>query len=109
MHKVATRDDDRERPAGEGVYVVDDDAAVLRGLVRLIRSAGYATTGYASGEDLLAALDLGPPPSCLVVDLSLPGLGGLALQEILAERAPEVPLVFISGRADLASGVRAMK
>jgi len=94
---------------GTRVYLVDDDAGVRRALTRVLRTAGHQTTAFGTAEDFLIGVELDELPSCLVVDLRMPGLSGLDLQELLLERGIELSLVFISGRADVQSGVRAMK
>jgi RNA polymerase sigma factor (sigma-70 family) len=94
---------------GTRVYLVDDDAGVRRALTRVLRNAGYQTTAFGTAEDFLIGVELDELPSCLVVDLRMPGLSGLDLQELLLERGIELSLVFISGRADVQSGVQAMK
>ena len=91
------------------VFVVDDDASVRRALVRLLRSAGLPAVAFADAEAFLSGVDPADAPACLLVDLSLPGLSGLGLQARLLERGVELSVVFISGRASLESGVRAMK
>jgi FixJ family two-component response regulator len=97
-----------EPAARERVYVVDDDAAVLRSVSRLLRAAGYDAASYASAQEFLAQV---PPEAagCVVLDLSMPGLDGLDLQRELAERDPGLPVVFVSGRGDVPKSVRAMK
>jgi len=94
---------------GTRVYLVDDDAGVRRALTRVLRTAGHQTTAFGTAEDFLIGVELDDLPACLVVDLKMPGLSGLDLQELLLERGIELSLVFISGRADVQSGVRAMK
>ncbi|HVQ24408.1 MAG TPA: response regulator, partial [Planctomycetota bacterium] len=94
---------------GTRVYLVDDDAGVRRALTRVLRTAGHQTTAFGTAEDFLIGVALDDLPACLVVDLKMPGLSGLDLQELLLERGIELSLVFISGRADVQSGVRAMK
>ena len=94
---------------GTRVYLVDDDAGVRRALTRVLRTAGHQTTAFGTAEDFLIGVELDDLPSCLVVDLKMPGLSGLDLQDLLLERDIELSLVFISGRADVQSGVRAMK
>ena len=91
------------------VCLVDDDASVRRALSRVLRTAGYTVEAHATAEDFLTSVELDGRPSCLVVDLRMPGLSGLELQELLIERGLEIALVFVSGRADVPSGVRAMK
>jgi FixJ family two-component response regulator len=91
------------------VYLVDDDSSVRRALTRLLQAAGYPVDAFPTAE---AFLDAAPPadvPSCLIVDLRMPGLSGLDLQALLLEQGFDISIVFISGRADVESGVRAMK
>lgn len=90
------------------VLVVDDDDASLRATARLLRAAGLEVRTYASAEDLLAALD-GVQCGCIVADLQMPGVDGLALQEALAAGGCRLPLVFLTGHADIPSAVRAMR
>ena len=75
---------------GALVYVVDDDASAREGVARLIRSAGLMTKTFVSGEEFLAA-PRPKMPSCLVLDVNLPGLSGLDLQRELADRALRSP------------------
>jgi FixJ family two-component response regulator len=92
----------------ERVYLVDDDAAVLRSLTRLLRSAGYDAAAYGSAETFLR--ELAPDAEgCVVLDLSMPGLDGLALQRELSARGGALPVVFVSGRGDVPKSVHAMK
>jgi FixJ family two-component response regulator len=91
------------------VYVVDDDPAVRRALTRLLRSHGLQATSFASAEDLLAAVQPDEAPTCLVVDLRMPGISGLDLQDLLLQQGLDMAIVFVSGRASLESGIRAMK
>ena len=91
------------------VYLVDDDPSVRRALTRVLRSGGYAVSAFGTAEDFLTAVELDGRPACLVVDLRMPGLSGLDLQELMLERGIDAALVFISGRADVQSGIRAMK
>jgi RNA polymerase sigma factor (sigma-70 family) len=90
------------------VFVVDDDPSVLRGLSRLLRSAGYAVEAYDSARAFLdrPARD---QQGCAVVDLRMPELTGLELQEELARRSSRIPLIFLTGHGDVPSSVRAMK
>jgi len=94
---------------GANVYLIDDDAAVRKALTRLFQSARYRVTAFALAEDFLAAVDPDAGPCCLVVDLRMPGLSGLDLQELLMQQGLDMSMVFISGAADVESGVRAMK
>jgi FixJ family two-component response regulator len=90
------------------VYVVDDDEQVRSALLRLLESAGHAAQGFASAAQCLQALP-GGEVACLVLDLALPGLDGLQLQQQLLQRAPDLPVVFLTGRGDIAASVQAMK
>jgi len=93
------------------VFVVDDDESVRESLGGLIRSAGLRVETFDSAQQFLA----GPrsnsvdAPSCLVLDVHLPGLSGLDLQNRMAERDIEIPIIFITGRGDIPTSVRAMK
>lgn len=93
---------------GALVYVVDDDASAREGVARLIRSAGFVTKTFATGEEFLA-VPRPNMPTCLVLDVNLPGLNGLDLQGRLAESRPRVPIVFLTGHGDIPMTVRAVK
>ena len=89
------------------VYVVDDDVSVRESLELLIKREGWRPEVFASAQEFLAhARAL--VPSCLVLDVSLPGLNGLELQQQLADRE-EIPIIFITGHGDVPMTVRAMK
>jgi len=90
------------------VYVVDDDASVRESLSSLIRSAGMAVEVFASPFDFLARDKLSDF-SCVVLDVRMPGLDGLALQEKIAELGRDIPIIFITGHGDVPLAVRAMK
>ncbi|NVD74511.1 response regulator transcription factor [Duganella sp. BJB1802] len=90
------------------VHLVDDQPAVLKALARLLGAAGYTVRAYAGAQDFLDAL-ADAADGCLVLDLSMPGMDGLALQQALAARAPHLPIIFLTGHGDIDSGVRAMK
>jgi len=90
------------------VFIVDDDAALLRALSRLLRESGLQAATYTSAEDFLARHDA-QAPGCLVLDVNLPGLDGLALQRQLAEAGPALPIVFLSGHGDIPMTVQAVK
>jgi FixJ family two-component response regulator len=90
------------------VFVIDDDASVRRSLARLLKSAGHAVEAFASAHEFLAT----PPISragCILVDLRMPGMSGLDLQEALARTGVNLPIVFISGDADVPAAARAFK
>ena len=90
------------------VFIVDDDAALRRALSRVLREHGWPTAAYASAEDFLAQRDP-QAPGCLVLDVSLPGLDGLALQRRLAQDGPALPIVFLTGHGDIPMSVQAVK
>ena len=95
-------------PATAIVFVVDDDISVRESLELLILSAGWQPETFASAQDFLDR----PPavvPSCLVLDVSLPGLNGLELQERVAKERPDMPIIFITGHGDVPMTVQAMK
>ena len=90
------------------VAIVDDDPSVRRGLQRLIRSAGWKVETFASAQDFLAR-PLAISPSCLVLDLQLPGLSGLDLQQRMADLGLDIPVVFLTGQGNIPASVKAMK
>jgi FixJ family two-component response regulator len=90
------------------VFVVDDDPSVRRGLERLLRSAGYRVETYSSAEQFLEAGRV-DGPGCLILDVRMPGQGGLELQQALADRGSLLPMIFITGHSDVPTVVRAMK
>ena len=90
------------------VFVIDDDPSVRKALGRLLRSAGYKTDAFESAQDFLRH-PRSDAPACLVLDVQLPGLDGLGLQESLAGRNIGLPIVFITGHGDIPMSVRAMK
>jgi RNA polymerase sigma factor (sigma-70 family) len=90
------------------VFVIDDDESVRRGLERLLRSVGLDVESFGSSRDFIAR-PLPDRPACIVLDLRLPGASGLEVQETLGRAGREIPIIFISGYADVASSVRALK
>ena len=97
-------------PSPPTVFIVDDDASICRSLARLVRQAGLDGRTYPSAEAFLEAHPAPPSrPACLVVDLQMPGLSGLELQQRLLESHSSCPVVFISGNGDIPSTVRAMR
>jgi FixJ family two-component response regulator len=96
-----------EPPAAQ-VFVVDDDASVRRSLARLIRAAGYEVEVFASAREFLARPPL-EAPGCLVLDVRMPELSGLELQEALRRAEQLLSTVFITGFGDVSAGVKAMK
>ena len=90
------------------VFLVDDDETVLKALSRLIRSVGLEVETFPSAKAFLA-IDRFDHPSCLVVDIRMPGLSGLELQKALKEAGLEIPTIFITGHGDVTMSVQAMK
>ena len=95
-------------PAAPIVFVVDDDVSVRESLELLIQSAGWQPVIFSSAQDFLAHSRVAVP-SCLVLDVSLPGLNGLELQERIADAQGHLPIIFITGHASVPMSVRAMK
>lgn len=91
------------------VYLVDDDAAILRALTRVLREEGFAVEAFASAEAFLSRRGAAPDGGCLVLDVTMPGLGGLDLQARLAEAGGSMPIVFLTGHGDIPTSVRAIK
>ena len=98
-------------PASAGdtpvVFVVDDDVSVRESLELLILSAGWQPETFASAEDFLARSRI-EGPSCVVLDVTLPDINGLALQRRIVDRA-DMPIIFITGYGDVPTTVQAMK
>jgi FixJ family two-component response regulator len=90
------------------VFLVDDDSSVRTGLTRLLESAGYVVEAFASARKFLAH-EPSTGPCCLVLDVRMPGLTGLDLQETLAAAGRRMSIVFITGHVDVPMSVRAMK
>jgi len=90
------------------VFVIDDDASVRKGLTRLLRSAGYKSEIFQSASDFLARPSHSGP-SCVIVDVQMPGINGMDLQETLIQRHREEQLVFITGHGDIPMCAQAMK
>ena len=93
---------------GPLVYVVDDDVSAREGVARLIRSAGLFAKTFSSGEEFLAA----PRPKhcgCLVLDVDLPGVSGLDLQQELSKSGIQLPIIFLTGHGDIPMSVRALR
>ena len=92
---------------GARIIVVDDDISVRRALSRLLISAGYQAQTFESVRDLLMNGDLGRT-ACVIVDVRMPGPGGLELQEILLQVPGPIPIIFITGNPDVPTAVKAM-
>lgn len=92
----------------ETIFVVDDDKAVLKAIERLLRADGWRVKSFHSAEAFLAEWDAASL-GCLVLDVNLPGLDGLALQQQLRDMGQDLPIVFLTGHGDIPMSVRAIK
>jgi FixJ family two-component response regulator len=90
------------------VFVVDDDISIRESLESLLTRAGWRAEVFASAEEFLAS-PRASSPSCLILDMSLPDLNGLELQQRIAGERSEMPIIFITGHGDIPMSVRAMK
>jgi FixJ family two-component response regulator len=92
----------------EMVFVIDDDESIREALKSLIRSVGLSVETFASAHDFLQSSRT-DVPSCLILDVRMPGLSGLDLQRDLADANIHIPIIFITGHGDIPMSVRAMK
>jgi two-component system response regulator FixJ len=90
------------------VYIVDDDEPIRKSLGLLMKSAGYRAVSCASAQEFLDRFD-SQSPGCVVLDVRMPGMSGLELQQLLADRGSPVPVIIMTGHGDVAMAVRAMK
>ncbi len=90
------------------IAIVDDDRSVREGLSSLIRSAGLQVETFASAQEFLSR-SRADAPSCLVLDLQMPGLSGLDLQKRMAKAGMDIPIVFLTGHGNIPASVQAMK
>jgi FixJ family two-component response regulator len=90
------------------IFVIDDDASVRKSLSRLLRSAGYGAETFASAEEFLGR-DHYNGIGCLLLDVQMPGLSGIGLQEELNKADYQMPIIFITGHGDIPMSVEAMK
>jgi FixJ family two-component response regulator len=90
------------------VYIVDDDASFLTSIARLLRASGFAVRTFGSPTVFLAELPQ-DAPGCVIADLQMPGMSGIQLQEALLQSRQFLPVVFLSGRADVPTSVTAMR
>jgi two-component system, LuxR family, response regulator FixJ len=91
------------------VHVVDDEASLRRALVFLLESVGWQVRGHASAEEFLTVFDRTVRPACLVLDIRMPMMSGLELQQVLYGRGVRLPIIFLTGHGDVAMAVQAMK
>jgi len=90
------------------IFVVDDDPSIRRSLERLLRAAGHAVETFVSARQFLERGDL-QAPGCLVLDVRMPGQSGLDLQQVLEAAGHRIPVIFITGHADLPLAQQAMQ
>lgn len=90
------------------IHVVDDDPALRRALLFLLESLGWPVVAHASAEDFLAAWRA-DVPGCVVLDIRMPSMSGLELQQVMRNRGIRLPIVFLTGHADVSVAVQAMK
>jgi FixJ family two-component response regulator len=95
-------------PSARIVFVVDDDAGVRASIQKLLKSAGLRSESFETAQEFLRC-ERPDAPSCLVLDLRLPGISGLEFQEQLATAGIYIPIVFVTGHGDIPMSVRAMK
>ena len=91
------------------VYVVDDDASFRKAIERRLKVAGYEVETYSSAQLLLDRVPAAERPGCILLDLQMPGLNGLEVQDRLVELGSILPIVFVTGHADTPATVRAIK
>jgi FixJ family two-component response regulator len=91
------------------VFVVDDDHAVCKGLVRLLESAGYDAESFTSARIFLEHWEENPRHGCVLLDISMPGLDGIELQRRINTLSCTIPIIFITGHGDIPTTVTAMK
>jgi FixJ family two-component response regulator len=91
------------------VHIVDDDASFLKAVERRLTKAGYEVATYASAQQLLDSLPTESVPSCIILDVRIPGLGGPELQSRLNDLGSTLPIIFLSGYLDIPATVRAIK
>ena len=91
------------------VHIVDDDASFRTALGRRLKRAGHEVATYASGQHLLERLPSESVPSCILLDVQIPGLDGPAVQSRLSELGSTLPIIFLTGHTDIPATVRAIK
>jgi FixJ family two-component response regulator len=91
------------------VYIVDDDPEVRRALSRLLRAAGYSTRSFGSASEFLVSSEARMSAGCIILDLAMPVLNGLELQQCLTASGCHRPIIFLTGNGDISKTVRAMK
>jgi FixJ family two-component response regulator len=95
-------------PSNSLVFLIDDDASVRKGVLRLLRSAGYKSEAFRSASEFLTR-EQHSGPACVIVDVQMPGINGIDLQNVLIQRRREEQLVFITGHGNIPMCAQAMK
>jgi len=90
------------------IHIVDDEEATRRATSRLLAAAGHTVRSYASGDEFLAAA-AADAPGCVILDMRMPGRGGLELQAALAEQGNPLPIIFLTGHGEVPDSVRAIQ
>jgi FixJ family two-component response regulator len=90
------------------IHIVDDDGSFRTSVARFLEGSGFRVAAYASGDEILTAVHL-DEPGCVLLDLMMPDVDGLELQKRLAEKAPHLPVLFLTGQGDIDAAVEAMK
>ena len=93
---------------GQIIYVVDDDVSMCRALKLLLEQHGFRVETFTRAAEFLAVKHV-KAPSCLILDIRMPGISGLALQEAMAAQQLIIPIVFITGHGDIPMSVKAMQ
>src|SRR5262245_867853 len=96
------------REAGFTTFLVDDDPAVLRSVTRLLNAAGFKTKSFSSPQEFLSSHDPAVP-GCAIIDLVMSELDGLHLQQALIDTGSDRPIIFLTGKGDISTSVKAMK
>ena len=91
------------------VHVIDDDASFRRAMERRLKHAGYEVATYASAQHLLDRLPSESVPSCILLDVQIPGMDGPELQSRLSELGSTLPIIFLTGHPDIPTTVRTIK
>jgi FixJ family two-component response regulator len=95
-------------PSNSLVFLIDDDASVRKGVLRLLRSAGYKSEAFESASNFLTR-EQHSGPACVIVDVQMPGINGIDLQNVLIQQRREEQLVFITGHGNIPMCAQAMK
>lgn len=90
------------------VYLLDDEPQMLKALTRLLRAQGFPVRGFTSAREFLAH-ERREAPACIVLDVAMPEINGLEVQDLLRESGAELPIVFLTGHGDISMSVRAVK